>query len=515
MAEVENEQHDVDLTGPNSGESAANAGPAGHPLQHSQAFEPATNSFEQPTSVLPSVETNDMDDAGAPGNADNCELPYVSRNSPTGPALSRSPSVGLAPARRFSQSPPPVFASARLYSPVLSPAGTPAASALPRLENSASLETSGSPDIPVTVCPSTHGNSPVTSYAGPATISNLPRLETRPGALEVCPPEPQHFSSGFVTRSPGPEPYSLVVGARPGEPEPLPPGNEQDSPGCPNSLPRRVSSGPQIPGSSSPAFWTPQTSAYFTPIASRPNSPLDEDEYEWRYSNLDQLLMNAPSKTGVKWGPIGPKRKFRKNKISAYDILSPSNSPSGNRVEKAAKTTPIRRTRSSYAAISRRRRTEASGRIDRTLFRLPDLLSQNETDGGASVTANPTTPQTANPRTAPAADTVHLAHDAPVTGNTPPAGNVPAAVNEPSADAAPSNPPASPGIVRWAFNQVSRRWTNIRDRYAGNHPAEAQTSGKCLCSTSSDRMLTLELSCSIGGCYGNSSSGKLAFHSSQ
>lgn len=124
----------------------------------------------------------------------------------------------------------------------------------------------------------------------------------------------------------------------------------------------------------------------------------------------------------------------------------------GSQVLRPQKATPIRR---SYSNISQTRRTEASGRINRTLYRLPDLLTQNDSDGEASaqdrhqvvetqenvsVIANPTTPEAARPST-------------PMTA--PPAAHV----GNPLA-----SPNASPSWSRWIFNNVSRRWTNIRER---------------------------------------------------
>ncbi|KAJ5574092.1 uncharacterized protein N7459_008519 [Penicillium hispanicum] len=132
----------------------------------------------------------------------------------------------------------------------------------------------------------------------------------------------------------------------------------------------------------------------------------------------------------------------------------------GSQVLGPQQATPIRRSRFTYFDISRRRRTEANGRLDHTLYRLPDLLAQNEvnaeaptsdrqqivaTEGAGSSIARPVTPERAPlgaPMTAPAA----------------------------GATTAPS-PESSPSWSRWIFNSVSRRWTNIRDRL-GARPAE-------------------------------------------
>ncbi|KAJ5988991.1 hypothetical protein N7481_004201 [Penicillium waksmanii] len=365
---VEIEHQDSALTG----ESAVNGGPTG-PCQdaEAEAVEPAVNSFEQPTSVLPSVETNDDD-----------EIPDTAANRPEY-SLQRVPRLRLVPGAPWFAG----FAAGR------DPA--PGPFILPQETTHRASERGSSSD-----------------------------------GSDIHPLELQHEPSGLEPRS-----------------------DEHVAPfGSPHVSTHRV-----VPGRkgvrSCLSRALRKVACFFTPSRC-PRSPVAEEEFEWRYSNLDQMLIKAPSRTGTKWGPIGPKRQFRKDKQPAYHIMSPSNSPSKhNRVEKAFKTTPIRRTRSSYAAISRRRRTEASGRIDRTLYRLPELLSQNETDGDVAMTANPTTPPD---RT-----------DAFTTENIPTAG----------AESLTENPPASPGIVRWAFNNISRRWTNIRDRYAGNQPTEAQSPG--------------------------------------
>jgi len=286
-------------------------------------------------------------------------------------------------------------------------------------------------------------------------------LETRSNESDVCSSHSQPFSSGSAASVGEPETTShetTIPSKRPGLLRRI------------ASFTRRFTRYPKfrsLPSSLRAPRWT----------SASPHSPCDG--YEIRYSNLDNLLMNAPSQTDVKWAPLGPQRKFPKAK--AYDILSPSNSPSSlNRVEKSIKTTPIRRTRLSYAAISRRRRSEASGRIDRTLYRLPELLSQNEADGGLSDSTNLTTrppPQASTPMTNSGATSLHLTHDALVTGSPSKPGNAATEVNASAESSHQAESPSSPGFVKWAFNQVSRRWTNIRDRYAGSTPATAESPG--------------------------------------
>jgi hypothetical protein len=153
--------------------------------------------------------------------------------------------------------------------------------------------------------------------------------------------------------------------------------------------------------------------------------------------------------------PILPGRNFARRNAQTSPSRATSNThraSRGSQVLAPQKATPIRR---SYSSISQTRRTEASGRINRTLYRLPDLVTHDDSDEDApvqdrhqvvdteenvSVIANPTTPEPARPMT-------------PMTA--PPAANV--------GDTA-ATPNSSPSWSRWIFNSVSRRWTNIRER---------------------------------------------------
>lgn len=406
-----------------------------------EAPEPAVSSFEQPASVLPSVETNDVDDAEILDPAANSELPCVlPRNPPNGSLFSRSPFVGLAPAREASHY---GRHSPKGLSPLYMPSSPDAPVPFPFLF----IEDHDLSEAPAASL-STRESSPARSFTGMG-IDDSPATRVLP--LEALPGE-QDVSTDQV--APGRKRFRSVF----------------------SRMARRVT-GTQMVRSVAKILSPP-----------RAISPDPDKGYEIRYSNLDQLLMKAPFSTGIRWVPR-QKIKVPKNKI--HDIMSPSNSPSNhNRVEKSSRTTPIRRTRSSYADISRRRRTEASGRIERTLYRLPELLSQNEADREVPLTADQTNPQTAQsgpPMTAHAAGTVHLNQDTFTTGNIPTTGNDSAS----AVGALPANPPDSPGLMKWAFNQVSRRWTNIRDRYAGNQPTEAQSPGEYPCLAMQDPMLML------------------------
>lgn len=127
----------------------------------------------------------------------------------------------------------------------------------------------------------------------------------------------------------------------------------------------------------------------------------------------------------------------------------------GTDVLKAHQATPIRRSRSSYSVISQSRRSEASGRIDRTLYRLSDLLSQNHST-----------------RTSPEPEACQDAHtktaliEAPVTPKT----HTPSAPMTAPAAATATDPEGSPSFPRWIFNNLSRKWTSIRERWS-THPA--------------------------------------------
>lgn len=139
---------------------------------------------------------------------------------------------------------------------------------------------------------------------------------------------------------------------------------------------------------------------------------------------------------------------------SAHAASPTSNRVTGDsRVLKAQQATPIRRSRSSYSIISQSRRTEASGRIDRTLYRLPDLLSQNEsTEASPANEVHPDMePEESGLMIAPMTPPTH-ASTAPMTA-------------PPAATTTPSDPNNSPSFPRWIFNNLSRRWTSIRERW--------------------------------------------------
>lgn len=151
----------------------------------------------------------------------------------------------------------------------------------------------------------------------------------------------------------------------------------------------------------------------------------------------------------------------RRRPPAARAASPPSNRATGNsRVLKPQQATPIRRSRSSYSIISQNRRTEASGRIDRTLYRLPDLLSQNE-----STNASPPT------------DVHHdmgLEENGPMTGPmTPPTHTPTAPMTAPAAATTASDPDNSPSFPRWIFNNLSRRWTSIRERWGTRQDTDA------------------------------------------
>lgn len=161
--------------------------------------------------------------------------------------------------------------------------------------------------------------------------------------------------------------------------------------------------------------------------------------------------------------PIRPGRNLARRNPQTSPSRATSNThraSRGSQVLAPQKATPIRR---SYSSISQTRRTEASGRINRTLYRLPDLVTHGDSDEEApaqdrhqlvdtqenvSVIANPATPEPARPMT-------------PMTA--PPAANI----GDPAA-----SPNSSPSWSRWIFNSVSRRWTNIRERLVTRPTAE-------------------------------------------
>jgi hypothetical protein len=97
--------------------------------------------------------------------------------------------------------------------------------------------------------------------------------------------------------------------------------------------------------------------------------------------------------------------------------------------------------RKTYADRTRRRQIEANGRIDRTLFRLPELLAQQRADAAANTARlSPNSDDTIPPMT------------------PPPTAPAPAA--------AATQPNTS--WRRWMFDSVTRRWTSLW----GGTPAE-------------------------------------------
>ena len=97
--------------------------------------------------------------------------------------------------------------------------------------------------------------------------------------------------------------------------------------------------------------------------------------------------------------------------------------------------------RKTYADRTRRRQIEANGRIDRTIFRLPELLAQQRADA--------------------AANTARLS---PISDDTIPPMTPPPTAPAPAAAATQPNT----SWRRWMFDSVTRRWTSLW----GGTPAE-------------------------------------------
>ncbi|KAJ5105975.1 hypothetical protein NUU61_003322 [Penicillium alfredii] len=132
---------------------------------------------------------------------------------------------------------------------------------------------------------------------------------------------------------------------------------------------------------------------------------------------------------------LTPVPKSRKRPHESLDTTS-------TKRPKRSGPSPRYNPRASYAEIANRRRVQASGRVDRTLYRLPELLAQNEAD---EVTNTPSTPQA-----------VGTQESVPSVAANPPATAPPVA--------------ETAGWGRWFYNTVSRRWTSFRERF-GNRPA--------------------------------------------
>ncbi|KAJ5293685.1 hypothetical protein PENANT_c002G01460 [Penicillium antarcticum] len=112
-----------------------------------------------------------------------------------------------------------------------------------------------------------------------------------------------------------------------------------------------------------------------------------------------------------------------------------------------------RASRKTYADRTRRRQIEANGRIDRTIFRLPELLAQQQADAAANtarLSSNsddsipPMTPPSAAPAPAPA--TVHANN-------------------------------ANASLPRTIFNSLTRRWTSLWGRTPAEEEAAEQPIG--------------------------------------
>lgn len=151
------------------------------------------------------------------------------------------------------------------------------------------------------------------------------------------------------------------------------------------------------------------------------------------------------------------RRNPRTSPLRRLPAVAPTSSPiakratGGSDVLRARQATPIRRSRSSYSVISQSRRTEASGRIDRTLYRLPDLVSQNQ--------STKTSPEPETYHDAQKEQTVHV--EAPVTPKLHPPSTP---VTAPAATTA-TDSDGSPSLPRWIFNNISRKWTSIREKW--------------------------------------------------
>ncbi|KAJ5692916.1 hypothetical protein N7462_002339 [Penicillium macrosclerotiorum] len=138
------------------------------------------------------------------------------------------------------------------------------------------------------------------------------------------------------------------------------------------------------------------------------------------------------------------------------------------RVLGSQNATPIHRSRTSYADRSTSRRTQDRGSFGRTLYRLPELLSFRSNSDSLSDTNVGQSPPPEGPQVGEAQQ---IAPKTP-TPKTPERAAPETPVIPMTAPAASSE--ASPGWSKWIFNSVSRKWTNIRDRF-GNHSENETT----------------------------------------
>ncbi|KAJ5749271.1 uncharacterized protein N7511_010967 [Penicillium nucicola] len=103
--------------------------------------------------------------------------------------------------------------------------------------------------------------------------------------------------------------------------------------------------------------------------------------------------------------------------------------------------------RKSYADRTRRRQIEANGRIDRTIFRLPELLAQQQADAASNPARSSTNSHDTNPPTTP-----------------PPADPAPA----------PATVQANTSFPRAIFNSLTQRWTSLWGGTPAGQQAEQQ-----------------------------------------
>ncbi|KAJ5103557.1 hypothetical protein N7532_004086 [Penicillium argentinense] len=197
------------------------------------------------------------------------------------------------------------------------------------------------------------------------------------------------------------------------------------------------------------------SSIYYTP----PEAP---EGYEYRHSDEMMRLIDRLRRAGHP--RVGPDSPYLFTSPPPKFLFKKEGGASPKKTEDVDRPTRVMKRQPRRRPPPRRLRASANSTLGRTIFRLPELLAQNEKllrNGQGDIHhQHDNAPDSINQELT---ETAHVG--APVAPATDTASQV-------VADPAPvEGTPSS--RVRWVFNEVSRRWTNIRDRISGNRPAEA------------------------------------------
>jgi hypothetical protein len=193
--------------------------------------------------------------------------------------------------------------------------------------------------------------------------------------------------------------------------------------------------------------------SHFQPL---PLSPFSEDRKYRIMNNMD-----LPDPPGI-WTKVKEMQgltyyKDRWGIKRVYQPDQPESSPAKRQKSSTASPAifssprPRGSSRKTYADRTRRRQIEANGRIDRTIFRLPELLAQQRADAAAKTARlPPTSDDTIPPMTPPSTTPAPIAATTPTNSSWP----------------------------RTIFDSVTRRWTSLWGRTPSGGEAAEQPIGK-------------------------------------